>query len=479
MNRRDFLIRMGCGAGLLTGASVLSAPPRRPNVLFLFADDLDPGCIGALGSREVRTPNIDRLAARGAVFMNTYNMGGWHGAICVASRTMLMTGAYLWHAKALDSRLDGELQSGRLWPARMAEAGYETFFSGKWHVAVDPEKVFQHTAHVRPGGMPFLAESGYHRPPGAGEDPWRPWDTAEGGFWEGGRHWSEVVADDAGDFLNNARASGKPFFMYLAFNAPHDPRQSPKEFLDQYPPEATETPKNFLPEYPYKDDIGCTPDLRDEKLAPFPRTEPAVKTHRAEYHAIIAHLDAQVGRILDVLDASGLSDETLVVFSADNGLACGQHGLMGKQNMYDHSMRVPLIVAGPGVPRGVRIAAPIYMQDIVPTLLEMAGVESWKGMDFQSLVPLLRGGDSAAARDAIYGAYMDLQRMIVMDGHKLIYYPKIGKYRLFNLAHDPWEMHDLFADAESSKTRDRLKEQMPKLQRVMRDPLLARRGKPE
>ncbi len=467
MHRREFLARMG----LLAAYPAFGATARsRPNVLFLFADDLDPGCIGALGSREARTPNIDRLAARGAVFANTYNMGGWHGAICVASRTMLMTGAYLWRAKGLDSRLDSELQAGRLWPLRMADAGYATCFSGKWHVAVDPEQVFQHTAHVRPGGMPFLAASGYNRPPGQGEDPWHSWDTAEGGFWEGGRHWSEVVADDAESFLAGARTSEKPFFMYLSFNAPHDPRQSPKEFLEQYPPENVAVPKNFLPEYPFKDAIGCAPDLRDEKLAPFPRTETSVKVHRAEYYAIIAHLDAQVGRILAALDASGFADNTLVVFSADNGLACGQHGLMGKQNMFEHSMRVPLIVAGPGIPRGARIAARVYMQDIVPTLLEIADVAPWEGIEYRSLMPLLRD-DQSAARDAIYGAYMDLQRMLVMDGFKLVHYPAIEKWLLFDLANDPWEMRDLSEDAAYAVTLNRLRKHLRIVQHEMRDPL--------
>ncbi len=472
MHRREFLARMGVGAAALAACPAFGAPARsRPNVLFLFADDLDPGCVGALGGREARTPNIDRLAARGAVFVNAYNMGGWHGAICVASRTMLMTGAYLWRAQALDKRLDAERDAGRLWPLRMAEAGYATYFSGKWHVATAPEQVFQHTAHVRPGGMPFLAESGYHRPKSGAPDAWRPWDTSEGGYWEGGRHWSEVVADDAESFLQDARTGDKPFFMYLSFNAPHDPRQSPKEFLDQYPPENIAVPKNFLPEYPYKDAIGCGSDLRDEKLAPFPRTEAAVKVHRAEYYAIIAHLDAQVGRILDALDAAGFGDNTLVVFSADNGLACGQHGLMGKQNMYDHSMRVPLIVAGPGIPRGAHIEAPVYMQDIVPTLLETADVATWEGIEYRSLVPLLRGARSAA-RNAIYGACMDLQRMLIMDGFKLIHYPATEKWLLFNLRNDPWEMRDLSEDAAHAEALNRLRKHLGKMQHKMGDPLV-------
>ena len=115
-----------------------------------------------------------------------------------------------------------------------------------------------------------------------------------------------------------------------------------------YPVENITLPVPFLAEYPYKDSIGCGRSLRDEKLAPFPRTENAVKVNRREYYAIITHMDAQIGRILDGLEKSGMANNTYIVFSADHGLGCGHHGLLGKQNMYDHSIRVPWIIAGPG-----------------------------------------------------------------------------------------------------------------------------------
>lgn len=472
MNRRDFLARAGAGAAALASC----AWPRRgtaatgpPNVLFLFADDLDPGAVHALGNAEVRTPNIDRIAARGTVFSNTYNMGAWHGAVCVASRTMLMTGAYLWRAQRLEPGLGAEAAAGRLWPLRMAEAGYETCFSGKWHVSMDPKKAFQRVAHVRPG-MPEQLAGGYHRPPAEGEDRWKPWDTANGGYWEGGRHWSEVVADDAEEFLRRPKDGGKPLFLYLAFNAPHDPRQAPKEYLDLYPPDKIALPENYLPAYPDREAMGCGEDLRDEQLAPFPRTAHAVRVHRAEYYAIISHLDAQVGRILDALEASGRADNTLVVFSADNGLACGQHGLLGKQNMYGHSMRVPLIMAGPGIPAGGRVDAPVYLQDAAATALEMAGAGTWEGMEYRSLLPLLRGGANAA-RDTVYGAYMELQRMLVMDGFKLIHYAKAGKWMLFDLAADPHERTDLSKDPAHAGRLERMRARLAETQREMDDPL--------
>ena len=170
---------------------------------------------------------------------------------------------------------------------------------------------------------------------------WKPWDKKFGGFWKGGKHWSEVLADDARSHFKEIAKKETPFFMYLAFNAPHDPRQAPKKFVDQYPLDKISVPENYLEDYPYKEKIGAGINSRDEKLAPFPRTPYAIKKHIQEYYAIISHMDEQIGKILHALADSGKLDNTYVFFASDHGLAVGQHGLMGKQNMFDHSMRVP------------------------------------------------------------------------------------------------------------------------------------------
>ena len=157
-----------------------------------------------------------------------------------------------------------------------------------------------------------------------------------------------MVANHSQDFLAEAGDRDEPFFMYLAFNAPHDPRQSPAEYVAKYPAENVLVPRNFAPLYPFAEKIGCGRKLRDERLGPFPRTHHAVQVHRQEYYAIITHMDVMIGRILDALQATGKSDNTWIFFTADHGLAVGQHGLFGKQNMYDHSVRVPFVVIGPG-----------------------------------------------------------------------------------------------------------------------------------
>jgi hypothetical protein len=245
-----------------------------------------------------KKPNLDRLVGRGTTFTHAYNMGAWGGAVCVASRAMLVTGRTVWRAKAGEKNQPQEVEAGRLWPQRMAAAGYETYFTGKWHIQADAAKCFTHNIHKRPG-MPKDEPEGYNRPLPGKPDPWNPGDPKFGGFWQGGKHWSEVLGDDSVAFLGQAAKSEKPFFMYLAFNAPHDPRQSPKAYVDRYPLDRIKVPDNFLPEYPQKEAIGAGKNLRDEKLAPFPRDENSVKVNRQEYYAIITHMDAQIGRILD------------------------------------------------------------------------------------------------------------------------------------------------------------------------------------
>ena len=173
-----------------------------------------------------------------------------------------------------------------------------------------------------------------------------------------------------------------------------------------------------------------------------PRTKRSVQVHRREYYAIITHMDAQIGRVLDQLDKSGKEKETYVVFTADHGLAVGKHGLFGKQNMYDHSVRVPFVVVGPGVEAGATSDAPIYLQDVIPTSLDWAGAKTPDYVQFRSIQPHLQG--KGEKRDYVYGAYLGVQRSITEGGYKLIYYPKANNLlRLYKVSEDPHEINDL------------------------------------
>jgi len=206
-----------------------------------------------------------------------------------------------------------------------------------------------------------------------------------------------------------------------------------------YPPGKIELPKNFLPEHPF--DNGDM-RLRDEKLAPWPRTPEIIRRHIAGYYAMITHVDAQIGRVLKALEDSGRADNTIIIFSADNGLAVGQHGLLGKQNLYEHSVRVPLVFAGPGVERGGKIDALCYLHDLFPTTCQLAGLEIPETVESMSLVPLLRGRKQRL-RDSVFAGYKQVQRMVRNERYKLIRYPRAKRTQLFDLRGDPWETRDL------------------------------------
>ncbi|MFC5051796.1 sulfatase-like hydrolase/transferase [Rubritalea spongiae] len=432
---------------LLLATSLSSAllAAEKPNIVFIFTDDQSYETIRAHGMLDIDTPNLDRLVNKGTTFSHAYNMGAWSGAVCMASRTSLNTGAFLWQAKeALDDAKKGKR---KMWGQLMSDAGYDTYMTGKWHVPYQAKQAFDHTTHVR-AGMPKAVQAGYNRPIDEAdyEAGWKPWDIKYGGFWQGGKHWSEVTADDSVAFIQQASESEPPFFMYLAFNAPHDPRQAPKEYVDMYPLDRIKLPENYMDQYP---DMGedAVPVIRDEKLAPFPRTEYSIKVNRQEYFAIITHMDAQIGRILDAIESSEKADNTWIIFTADHGLAVGHHGLVGKQNMYEHSLRPPFMVVGPGVPAGKVIDTPIYLQDAMATALELSGEPIPENIDFKSVLPLI-DGRREKSYDTIFGAYIGTQRAVIRDGWKLIVYPKLKKSKLFNLEKDPLEMIDLAGNPE-------------------------------
>ena len=425
---------------------------EKPNILFIFADDQTFESLGAVNNTEIKTPNLDKLVEQGTLFTQTFNQGSWSPAVCLASRAMLNSGLSVWESKNFDkyAKSNGS-DKVTPWSLLMKQAGYDTYMTGKWHVRLDANKLFDEVRHVRPG-MPNQTDIRYARKFLENEpDTWSPYDTSNKGYWKGGKHWSEVVADNTLDYLEKSKGSENPFFMYVAFNAPHDPRQSPKEYVDMYPLENIAVPESFLPEYPYAEEAASGKGLRDEQLAPYPRTEYSVKVNRQEYYAIISHMDAQIGRILEALEKSGHADNTYIIFTADHGLAVGDHGFIGKQNMYDRSMKVPMIITGPNVPESQQVDEMVYLQDAMATTLELAEVKKPKYLGFNSLLPLIEKPNGKSNYQSVYGTYLNNQRMLRTKSHKLIIYPTIEKIRFYNLVSDPNEMIDLSDDESSRK----------------------------
>ena len=450
---------------------------KQPNFLFLFTDDQTFRSIGALNNPQVMTPNIDKLVQRGLVFTHAFNQGSWTGAVCVASRAMLNTGRFIYHARAdIGNARDGVEPAVPLWGETLGQAGYDTFMTGKWHNGdLALQKSFKNVGPHGGGMFPSTDMDGSaYRRPAPGND-WQPYDRSMKGHWrpqdDGGTvHSSKLWADAAIDYLaNDASQSENPFFMYVAFHAPHDPRQSPKEYVDVYPLDKIDIPPNYLPEHPF--DQGERYTLRDEILAPFPRSEHAIKVHLQEYYAIISHADAQIGRVLDALEKSGKADNTIIIFSADHGLAMGQHGLLGKQNQYDHSVRMPMILCGPGIPQGERNDALVYLHSLFATTCDLAGIPVPETVEFPSLAPLIHG-EKRALHDAIYGSYTDVQRMVRSEDFKLIRYPEAGETQFFDVKNDPWEQTDLAEDPRYQNELAELDGIFRKLQEQVGDELV-------
>jgi arylsulfatase A-like enzyme len=421
----------------------------RPNILFFFTDDQRFDTIAALGHPQIRTPNLDRLVERGTAFTDAYIMGGSCGAVCMPSRAMLHTSRSLYH---LDGQGDSIPAEHALLGETLRAAGYDTFGTGKWHNGPDA-----YARSFSAGGQIFFGGMGDHwNVPACDFDESGRYDarvkvttdfhrqtvverTAD--HVEAGVHSTELFCDAAVDFLR-FRDSANPFFAYVSFMAPHDPRTMPQEFLDLYPPERIELPPNFLAEHMF--DNGEL-RIRDEVLAAHPRTEEETRQHIAAYYAMITHLDDHIGRVLGVLEEQGQLDNTIVVFAGDNGLAVGQHGLFGKQNLYEHSVRVPLVFAGPGVPQGKRRDALAGLIDIFPTLCDLCDLEIPESVEGESLQPCLDDG-TASVRDHFLFAYRNLMRGVRdADGHKLIETAAKGQVhsQLFDLRGDRWEMTNL------------------------------------
>lgn len=421
---------------LLAPALFAQAPKKLPNVLVLYADDLNFRTVRALNNSEIRTPNLDRLVARGTAFTHACIMGGLQGAVCVPSRAMLMSGQSLFHATAnvVKQKEWGSAGDFHLWPEVLGNHGYQTIGIGKWHNG----PALYHRAFQKGGPIMFGGMADHYRTPVFDFNPSGTYPKAD--LKPRAEHSSEVFADAVIRSLKQ-RDPAKPFALYCAFTAPHDPRQPPPDYKAMYPEDRIELPPNFAPEHPF--DNGEM-KVRDEALLPWPRTPAAVRKERSDYYAIITHLDAQIGRIFETLDREGLTENTLVVFAGDNGLAVGEHGLLGKQNLYDHSIRVPLILAGPGVPAGQRTDSLVYLFDIFPTLFELLGLPVPATVDGQSLVPILKNPRRQLRNEMIYG-YRHVQRGLRTTRWKYIRYNASGvqNRQLFDIKADPWEMKNL------------------------------------
>jgi arylsulfatase A-like enzyme len=446
--------RLTAAAALVSALAYGSEPPpavkRPPSVLVILSDDQRADTIHALGNEAIRTPALDALVARGTVFTRASCMGSTVPAVCVPSRAMLLSGRSLFH---VDLKLDG----CDTWPEAFARAGYRTFVTGKWHNgAASLRRCFAEGDAVFLGGM----HDQWTVPTVSFRDHGPPVDNERRRI-----HSSELFGAAAEGFVS--RLGEEPFFAWLAFTAPHDPRQAPDEFRRRWDGREPPPPANFLPEHPF--DNGEL-RVRDEMLLGWPRTRGDVSGSLADYHACVEAMDARIGRVVAALEAKGRLDDTLILFTSDQGLAIGSHGLLGKQNLYEHSTRAPAILAGSGVPAGQRIDALAYLFDLTATVGDLAGVPPPDRSEGKSLVPVMRG-EKAMIRESLLLAYKDVQRAFVTPDWKIIDYPQVGRFQLFDVARDADEIDDRSNDPAQAERLAELKAGLAAAQKAVADPL--------
>lgn len=424
---------------------------KQPNVLFIFADDQRADALGTYGNPYIQTPAIDQLAREGSQLNRAYVMGGNHGAICMASRAMLFSGKNLFEVY---DRLDGV----HTMTMDFAKAGYTTFGTGKWHNGKETfEASFQQAENVLLSGMAdhyrLLARD-------YGED-----GKLKDGVYEG--YSTDLFAQSAIDFIESHTASNpdKPFFCYLALTAPHDPYSPKSDFINYYPDGSLPLPGNYLPHHPFQFDHLT---VRDENLTGWPRRPEVIQMILSDYYALITHVDQQVARIIETLKQTGAYENTLIVYAADNGLAAGSHGLLGKQSLYEHSTRIPMIIKGPGVPADREFDAFAYIHDLYPTLAELAGVPVTGTLDGKSLVPVFQG-KSDMIREDLFTAYRNTIRALRHGPWKIIRYPERDITQLYDLEKDPLEINNLAEREDFQPIKDSLLRRLEAQQKVWKD----------
>ncbi len=421
-----------------------AAGAKRPNFLFVIADDQSPFDLKVYDSKSsLQTPIIDRLAREGMVFDAAHHMGAWAGGVCTPSRHMIMSGRTLWHIpdKTTPGRsplsADPEFVPTDLPAHTMGAvfnaAGYDTLRTckrGNSYAAANRLFTVVHDA------------------------------TKRGGTDETGSAWH---AERVLDYLRQRKASKDtdPFLIYLGFSHPHDTRDGKPELLAKYGavnhkdkkampaahPKQPRLPINYLPAHPFD---NTHMNVRDEVAVSGVwknRDERTIRNELGREFACSENIDIQIGRVLAQLKAMGELDNTYILYTADHGMAIGRHGLQGKQNLYEHTWRVPFIARGPGIKPGVRVPGNVYLLDVLATLCDLAGFDSPRTCEGISFKPILMGHKNST-RDVLYGVYCGGakpgMRCVKQGDWKLIKYEStrdgVNETQLFNLAHNPDEL---------------------------------------
>lgn len=419
----------------------------RPNIVLITTDEQRGDCLGIAGHPAVQTPYLDAMAASGAYFSSAYAAC----PVCIPARRTLLTGQRP-RTHGVLMNYDTTLRGPTL-PGELSRAGYQSHLVGKLHLWPRRARYgFDSTDWAdspSAGGdndyQRFLRGEGIHQPRaseahGMSANGWavRPWHLDER------LHFTTWCVDRAIDFLER-RDPTAPFFLNLSFLHPHQPLTPPRDYYDRSM--AMDLPEPYVADWAR---VFDTPQRGLPVEAWRVCLDPRVMKHyRAAYYAAIDHIDNQIGRLMPLLPAN-----TAIVFTSDHGEMLGDHQWIRKRGPYEPSAHIPLLMRFPremGIPQGQRIAQPVELMDLMPTLLEVAGAPIPGTVDGRSVLPLLRG--ETAWREYVHGECAEIPTLgsgmqYLTDGRwKYIWLPGIGMEQLFDLANDPHEMMDLSREA--------------------------------
>lgn len=417
------------------------AKDKRPNILFILVDDQSPWDLKAYNpASKLDSPVLDRLARQGMVIDGAYHMGSFSGAVCTPSRHMIMSGRTLWHLPISPKVKDRDLCPPKLElqtiPAVFNRAGYITMRTCK-----------QGNSYEKANEQFTVRRDA----------------TKRGGTPETGSAWH---ADQVLEFLKARESSIQsnqqvpPFLVYFGFSHPHDERDGTLELLAKYGavnhtdrdhrppahPAQPPLPENYLPSHPFP---HGHPKLRDEVDVSGVwehRDERTIRNELGREFACSEYIDRQIGRVLDQLQAMGELENTYIFYTSDHGIAIGRHGLQGKQNLYQHTWRVPLIVSGPKIPAASRAEGNVYLLDTLATLCDLAGIQAPESNEGLSFKPVLMG-EKQSLRDVMYGVYnggtKPGMRCVKKGNWKLIEWDvldgQVRRTQLFDLSQNPLE----------------------------------------
>jgi choline-sulfatase len=420
---------------LVIALACIAKAEERPNILFIIADDQSPFDLKMYNPDSIlETPVLDKLASEGMILDGAYHMGSWSGAVCTPSRHMIMTGRTLWH---LPLRNNQKVKPTDILENTIAaifnRAGYDTMRTckaGNSYGDANEKFTVRHDSTKR--GDTDQSGSGWH-------------------------------AERVLDYLNDRQANNDtdPFMIYYGFSHPHDTRNGKPELLEKYGatnhtdknslPAANAKqptlPTNYLPAHPFP---HGHPGMRDEVNVSGVwenRDENTIRNELGREFACSENIDIQIGRVLEKLEEMGEIDNTYIFYTADHGMAIGRHGLQGKQNLYEHTWRVPYIVKGPGIEAGTRSQGNIYLLDVLGTICDLAGIEKPSTVESTSFKDVLEG-KTDTVRDVLFGTYCGGtkpgMRCVRKGDWKLIKYDvmdgTVRQTQLFNLKDNPDEL---------------------------------------